>query len=319
MGRMLETLKQASAGRSLLVEGATVREECVVDWSLRETEEIPFIEVGAGKKIEGSAQVMAVNHPPQAPIQPPHPPTEKSLIKAGPVKVIDLTAARPMAVSFEVWPGAAAGRGLAPEIIAYHQPNHPISQQYAGLFAKILESLSGPATRSLLLSGARPHIGTSTVLLNLAVVGADQGKRRLVLVDAQRTRPSLADRLGLTIGAGLYDALAGHVALEQAVVKTSVAGLQLLPARAPDHAAEPPTSDALAWMLGWLKPRFDLILIDAPAWEEAVDASLLAPLCDGIFLVVLQGETALTHQTLTQSIARQGGRLRGLIHTHIEM
>src|SRR5436853_6793907 len=63
MGRMLESLKMGPK---------PLAEQCVVDWTLREPEEVPYIEIGSGKKVEGSAQVMAVKHPPQQSMQPPH-------------------------------------------------------------------------------------------------------------------------------------------------------------------------------------------------------------------------------------------------------
>lgn len=315
MGRLFETLRQAASVRSNVVEGSTVRQDCVVDWSLREAEEVPFIEVGDGKKIEGSPEVMAVKHPA---VSAPHLDTLKNLAPS-PAAAVHLTEAKPLAVSFEVWPGVVSGSALAQEIIAYHQPNHPISQQYDTLFRKILETVLPGATQALLVCGARPRVGASTVILNLGVVGVDRGKRRLVLVDAQRTRPSLADRLGLTATAGLYDALAGNIGLEQAVVKTAVAGLHLLPARTTAESVPPPAKEALAWMLGWLKPRFDLVLVDAPAWDETPDSALIAPLCDGVFLVVPREESVAAHKPLTQIIARQGGRLRGLIHTQLEI
>ena len=61
MGRMLETLKLGPRPHA---------EQCVVDWTLREPEEVPYIEVGSGKKVEGSSQVMAIKHPPQPTVQP---------------------------------------------------------------------------------------------------------------------------------------------------------------------------------------------------------------------------------------------------------
>lgn len=335
MGRMFDILKQAGAGRSHVVEGATVRQDCVVDWSLREVEEVPYIEVGDGKKIDASPQVMAVKHPPGPTGQPPHLvmglgsqqssiarlSTDEEVVakpkQAGAAfsRGVQLTEPGPMGITFEAWPGAVSCRGLAPEIIAHHQPNHPISQQYAALLAKILECFPASAHRALLMCGASPHVGASTALLNLAVMAVDHGKRRLVVVDAQRMRPSLADRLGMTVTAGLQDAMAGTVALDQAVLKTSIIGMHLLPAR---QADQPPSSDAFAWMLGWLRARFDLILVDAPPWEEVPDTALLAPLCDATFLVVPRADTELDHRALAQQISKHGGRLRGLIHTQIE-
>lgn len=309
MGRMLEKLKHGSKPQS---------EQCVVDWTLREPEEVPFIEVGAGKNVEGSPLVMAVKHPPQPPVQPPHPPTEKSLLSTQ--KAVQLTEPTPMTVVFEPWPTLLVpSRGIAAEVIAFHQPSHPISQQYATLFSKILEGQVGQGTKIILLSGSKPHVGTTTALLNLAMVAAMQDKRRLALVDAHLSRPTLAQRLGLSVTAGLQEVLGGTAALEPAVVKAPVAGLYLVAARAEDNAAPGRLSaPALTWLFGWLKERFDLVLVDGPTVEDAPEIATLAPLCDGMYLVVPQGETGLPHRALAQAIGRQGGRLKGLIHTHFE-
>src|SRR5262245_53688230 len=151
MGRLLETLKLGSKPHA---------EQCVVDWTLREPEEVPYIEIGSGKKVEGSSQVMAVKHPPQQAVQPPHlPAPQLPLDKAAPAAAaaLLLTEAKPMSVVFEAWPAMLVpSRGLAPELITFHQPSHAISQQYAALLGKILEGQTGTGTKAILLSGSRP-------------------------------------------------------------------------------------------------------------------------------------------------------------------
>ena len=71
-------------------------------------------------------------------------------------------------------------------------------------------------------------------------------------------------------------------------------------------------------MLRWLGERFDLVLIDGPAMEEAAEITAIAPVCDGIYLVVPQGDITPPHRAMAQNIGRHGGRLMGLIHTHWE-
>jgi Mrp family chromosome partitioning ATPase len=309
MGRMLETLKLGSKPHA---------EQCVVDWTLREPEEVPYIEVGSGKKVEGSSQVMAVKHPAQPQVQPPHAPTEKNLLNTQ--QAVHLLEAAPMAVVFEPWPAMLVpSRGIAPEVIAFHQPDHAISQQYAALFSKILEGQTGTGTKAVALTGCKQSVGTTTALLNLAVVAAVLDKRRLVLVDAHLRRPTLAQRLGLSVPAGLQEVLAGNAALEPAVVKTPVAGMYLIAARAEDNATIGHLcAEAMGWLLAWLKDRFDLVLIDGPSTEDGPEIRALAPLCDGMYLVVPQGEVTPPHRAVAQNIGRHGGRLKGLIHTHWE-
>ena len=173
---------------------------------------------------------------------------------------------------------------------------------------------------TILLSGARPNVGATTALLNLAVVAAIQDKRRLVLVDAHLLRPALSGRLGLSVASGLQEVLAGQAALEATVLKTPVAGIYILAARAEENAAVKHLgAEALAWVLCWLKERFDMVLIDGPGMEEEAEITTLAPLCDAMYLVVPQGEAASLLRPMTQTIGRHGGRLKGLIHTNFEM
>ncbi|MCI0741068.1 MAG: CpsD/CapB family tyrosine-protein kinase [Gemmataceae bacterium] len=313
---MLETLKHSA--RATAGEGAKLQEDSVVDWSLRAAEQVPFIEIGAGKKIEGSADVMATSLTKGQPsaVQPPHMPLQALAAEA---RAVELTKAKPMTAALAPWPSAVPSQNVAPEIIAFHQPQHPISKQYADLFAQMLECQTQKSPLVLALVGAKPQVGATTVLVNLAVVSAQAGKRTL-LVDARLAQPMLAQRLGLSALSGLQEVLAGTVALELAIQKTPIAALDLLSARAESERASGHwTPQGLSWVVAWLKARYDVILADGPSLEETAQLALLGPVCDGVYLVLPRGEQLQSPQAMAQLIAGQGARLRGLIHTHFEI
>lgn len=320
MGRMLDMLKKSDGGRPAPSPSAggkgPVADDCVPEWAVSETQ-APFIEVGGpGKAVEGSADVMAVTHPAQAK-QPPHPPLGKALAQS--TILAQLTQAKPLVVAFEPWTGPAAGStGLAPEIIAYHQPGHQISKQYTELWSTMMAGLPGPGSQVLLLTGLRPQVGTTTVLVNLAVTGALQAKRRTAIIDAQTRQPSLAGRLGIKPEVGLLDVIAGQAALEQTIVKTLVPSLHALPMAQPRNDVSL-TPEAAVWLLGRLRERFEVILIDGPSVVDAAALAALAPCCDAMFLVAPQGETKSLPREALLTIARLGGKLRGLLHTHFEV
>ena len=294
MGRMLDSLRQKDAPA---VDLAT------------EDEVTPYIEVGGpGKQVELSP-CLIIAHPAQPKVQPPHGPVERKPL------VVNLTEAAPMAVAFEPWPGPPALHRVAPEVIAFHRPDHPVSREYAALLGKMLDRQPTADGLIVLLTGLRPHVGATTVLLNLAVVAA-AGGRRTAVVDAHPTRPDLAARLGHTGQAGLQDVIAGRLALEQAVVPTAVPNLRLLPARLRDGATGPLSDGAAGWLLAWLRERFDVVLLDGPALDDPAALATLAPRCDDLYLVLPEGETAAVNRGPAQTLARMGGRLRGLIHTH---
>jgi Mrp family chromosome partitioning ATPase len=322
MGRTLDTLRQADSQRAPRAFGpakpaSDVPEESVVDWALQE--EVPFIEVGGpGKSVELSPSL--VKHPPQIKVQPPHAPLALGLAApkvSDATLAVNLTEARPMAVVFEAWPGPTAVAGIAVEVIAHYRPEHPISREYAALFDKMVTGLQGAAPHVLMFCGLKPHVGTSTVLLNLAVVAARQ-HQRVAAIDMNLARPGLASRLGHSDPAGMRDVLAGSLAPSQAMLPTAIAALQLLAAGTPGQKSDTLSAEALVWLMAWLRERFDAILIDGPCVEDQGELAVLAPRAEGIYLVLPQGETELISKGVAQNIARLGGRLRGLIHTRFE-
>lgn len=322
MGRMLETLKNGDHARGPLAGG-----ECVVDWSMPEPAEIPYIEVGGPQKMEASPQVLATKHSAQARMQPPHPPTEKNLLAKAPApvkavtKMVQMAETRPMAVSFEAWPGTKKiTRAVAAEIVTYHQPEHAIAQQYLGLINQMTLALrdSGGV---LLLAGIRSLVGTTTVLLNLAVAGARQRNKRVVLWEANLAKAGLAGRLGLESNAGVADVLGGGAGLEKVILESPVPGLYVLPAQGDTQTGSSSlcTPEAARWLVSWLRDRFDLVLIDGPNLDNTLALGILAPLADDLYLVAPQTEKHLVHPGLAQTVACLGGRLRGLIHTQFEV
>lgn len=319
MGRMLESFKRSDAPRPAASPQAGAKphaDDCVMEWALNDAE-VPFVEVGGPNKlVEGSAEVMAAAHPPQAK-QPPHPPTEKAFVKS--TLLVQLTEAKPLTVAFEPWTGLAmSSSGIAPEIVAFHQPGHAISKQYTELWNTMMASLPVTSSHVVLLAGLRPQIGATTVLLNLAAAGALQAKRRVAVVDAQMRRPSVAARLGFTPDVGLLDVVAGQAALEHTIVKTTIPGLHALPMPS-SHSDATPTREAAAWLMGQLRERFEVILIDGPTVQDPAALAVFAQVADALFLVAPQGESTSLPRDVLQTIARLGGKLRGMLHTQFEM
>lgn len=313
MGRMLETLKLGEGRRTPLPvsKAADVApvQDCVVDWEIGA--EVPFVEVGGpNKKVELSPGLL--KHPPQPVPQAPHLPVET--VPAAKKKVVELTETAPLTAAFEPWPAPTMTTlGISREIVAYHQPEHAASRQYAALLDAMCRGLRADAANVLLLIGLRPEVGACTVLLNLAACAALE-QTRVVVVDAGQG--DLASKLGHAAHASFLEVIAGTAALEQAIVKTGIDRLHLLPIGATDK--NPLTSQAMAWLMAWLRERYELIFIAGPMLEDA-NLALQVPQADGIYLVLPQGEPAAIARGIAPGIARMGGRLSGLIHTHFEV
>ena len=290
MARIREKLRHGGA----LVAVAPAPEEAPAPVEPADT--MPFIEVGPQRYFEASADVLAAG-PARSTLHGPH----GAVIRA-----------------------LAPKRGLAPELVAYHAPEQPASVRYADLLGSLLEAgfvRAGSACRTLLLTAARPEIGTTTVLLNLAISAARQGLR-VVVVDANLRRPALADRLALPNGPGLTEVLAEEVGLSDAIQPTAQRNLFLLSAGASTALLADEAS--LHAIVRQLALDFDLVLIDGPkieqpqvstgkGWDSRA-VSLLASVSQAMYLVVPTEEAQMTStMELTATLAARGLPMAGCI------
>jgi Mrp family chromosome partitioning ATPase len=307
MARMREALRQADGKRARLPATVFAPRAYHPDEPLAAVtpteEEIPFIEVGGvHTPLEASPTVLAVALPTQSPVPVPRKP------------------GLPTHVVFQALPQAAPPLGpvqerFVPELIAWHQPDHPLSEQYRGLVAALEAQLPARQPQVLLFTAATPQTGTTLVLLNLAVTRARQGSTRIVLVDANLHRPGLASRLGLPAAPGLADVLAGSASLQRVVQPSGLNNLAVLTAgRAADGSGLLLASEAMRSVLRHLRERYDWVLVDAPCWDGRPEVVALGSACDAVYLVLPhnQADTPAISDLL-HLIPQQGSRLRGCV------
>jgi Mrp family chromosome partitioning ATPase len=290
MGKLLETLQRTAEapGRQTPAPEPAAREE------------VPFIEVGGrGAPVDGSPDVLAAL---------------PSRAAAGPrLQQLRVPAADVRTVRFRP---VSAGRSpvrFAPELVAYHCPEHPVSRQYQALAEALAEGLPAGGSPVLLFTAATAGVGTTTVLLNLAIALARRGERRVVVVDARPDRPAVAERLGLPAVPGFEDVLTGALPVAQALQETSQERLLALTAgRGRGRAGARRTGDSLRRVVRQLAEQDGLVLVDAPCWDGRPELRTLADLCDAVYLVSSGGGDAATAELL-RSLPEDGVRLRGQI------
>lgn len=83
-----------------------------------------------------------------------------------------------------------------------------------------------------------------------------------------------------------------HAAIESAILPTEAENLYVLASgSAPANPAEMVGSRRMAYLIDYLKTRFDFIIIDTPPVTPASDALILAPMVDGTLFVIKSGHT----------------------------
>lgn len=155
--------------------------------------------------------------------------------------------------------------------------------------------------RCYVLTSVLPAEGKTTVCLSLAAAYAEDGARVLVM-EADLRRPSIASKLGIEGAVGLTQVLAGRVGLEDAVQRYRDLDLLLAGAQ-PANPTVLLGSAAMSTLLTQVAEsgRYDYILIDTPPLEVSAEAALLARLADALVMVCQAGRVRSQH--LSKAVA----------------
>ncbi len=140
--------------------------------------------------------------------------------------------------------------------------------------------------KSVVISSSIGEEGKSTIAINLAVAFADTGAR-IILVDADLRRPSIAQYIGIEGNVGLTTVLIGRADVQDVVQPFGASTLDVLPTgQIPPNPSELLGSPAMAGLLDRLTATYDMVLLDSPPLLPVTDAAVLSKLAGGVLLVV---------------------------------
>ncbi len=142
------------------------------------------------------------------------------------------------------------------------------------------------------ISSALTSEGKSLTAVNLAYSLSQLGER-VLLVDCDMRRPTVAEKLTVKKSPGLSDFLAGQIQGEHLLQPCGIEGdanaFHVISAgRMPPNPMELLSSARMARMMKIFRDKYDYILLDLPPVGEVGDALAAAKLTDGILLVVRQ-------------------------------
>jgi capsular exopolysaccharide synthesis family protein len=212
-------------------------------------------------------------------------------------------------------------RGAKGRIAMIADPDSPYAEALRRLATNIVFWNPDRSARTLLFTSALQQEGKSTTLANLGVALAALGNR-VVLVDLDLRRPTLASLFDAHRLTGVTDVAVGRKPLEETLFPVDLAGLEgseqsldgwestshgslhLLPTGPlPLGPGEFVASDALAErVLAPLREQFDYVLIDSPPAGVVGDAIRLAARVDAIVAVTRLG---LASRTSLNDLQRQ--------------
>lgn len=145
--------------------------------------------------------------------------------------------------------------------------------------------------RVIVMTSPRPGDGKSTIAANLAAAIA-MGGERVILVDADLRRPTVATSLGLVDGVGLTDVLVGQARPEEVLQEVANhRNLQVMAAgRIPPNPSELLGSKTMHTLIEELSADA-IVILDAPPLLAVTDAAVLTANADGALVVISTGQT----------------------------
>jgi len=183
-------------------------------------------------------------------------------------------------------------------LVTLVDPHSPNAEAFRVLRTNLEFARLGHDARTILVTSSVEQEGKSTTIANLAVTLARAG-HRVALVDLDLRAPTVGRLFGLADRPGVTDVIAGDARLVDAMAFVDVdleghgsngVRLGVLPAgRLPADPGELVGTPALAALLGALKDRADLVLIDAPPVLRVGDALTLSRTVDALIVVTRLG------------------------------
>ncbi|MBQ2991576.1 MAG: CpsD/CapB family tyrosine-protein kinase [Clostridia bacterium] len=169
----------------------------------------------------------------------------------------------------------------------YQNKNNTIINAYDHVVFNIIEEQNLHGYKSFVFCGCEPHVGTTSVVIELGILLAHLGRKVLIL-DGDYRRLSSRKRLHDIAEVGMSDYVSNpDMALEDCIYGSNVEGLYALSSgrMMNQHARQILYSPRFKEAMDEMKRQFDVILIDSCALDTTSDTLALASFSDAVVLI----------------------------------
>lgn len=276
MGKMMDALKKARAIRegraaahppdeeSVSPEGESVSPEGVGGSAVRES--------GATASVTAESRPAPSVSP--RPLTKPVMPSRTSLEAIKDIKPVEIPPDKRQYV-----------------VTALERAGHS-AEEFRDLKQRITSGPKAQKRRVILVTGPAGGEGKSTVAVNLALVLAENAGYRVLVVDADLSKPELPTVFGLESGTGLAEMLLGRAAAEEAVRPTGLGNLWVLGAgKSRDNPKELMVPGKLQAVMEELARRFRYVVVDGPGPLRLLEGAELGSAADAVLLVLRRKQT----------------------------
>jgi capsular exopolysaccharide synthesis family protein len=190
---------------------------------------------------------------------------------------------------------AEARPWLAEELVSFSHPSSFEADQYRGLRHRVESAHFDAGFNVFAVTSAGAGEGKTITALNLAGALAQSSENRVLVVDADLRRPSIAEYMRLPDAGlpGLSDALRGdHYQLGQLTRRLEACNISvLLTGSGTASTYELFSSPIFRGLMDEARRVYDYVLVDTPPLVPLADSRLLCRCVDGFVFVVAAHKT----------------------------
>ena len=177
-------------------------------------------------------------------------------------------------------------------IIDFFNLESPYVTEFDRLLYYITQANKNSELKSILLTSAMLSEGKSTICSFMGITASLNKGIKTLIIDADLRRPSIHRFFQISSDPGLTEILSEAFNPREAVVKTDINKLDILPAGSlRSNPSEIFDSEAIGTMVEEMKFYYDLILVDSPPLIPVSDPMMLTSYLDKVLLVVKSGST----------------------------
>ncbi|MCH7592501.1 MAG: CpsD/CapB family tyrosine-protein kinase [Planctomycetes bacterium] len=210
---------------------------------------------------------------------------------AEPVGIASVTVPHPPPTDDEAnepEPRVAVVGGLSESLIPFFEPSSLVTEQYRSLRTRLLSQNPNYEHKVIAITSAVPKEGKSVTTLNLGCVLAEIRHLKILVVDGDFRRSSLARMLDQNDGPGLADVLSGDAKYEDVIRDTPIKNLKFISAGRTRHrsAAELLTAATASPSFRRMRNEFHYTFVDTPPATTVTDVGIIGQMCSGVIVIV---------------------------------
>ena len=177
------------------------------------------------------------------------------------------------------------------EAVVKDMPGSAIAESFRNLRSSLFLKFRSEPLRVIMVTSSQPQDGKSFVSFNLAASIASVGHKS-VIVDCDLRRPTLHNKFGIDNSEGLSNYMMDHTPKDDIILKTDMENLSFIPAGPIlPNSSELIEAGALDEIMGYLKDKYEYVIIDATPTGLVADATPLIKYADHILMVCRNNHT----------------------------